>query len=102
MGYNTYYKLEIHDDQGRCLDFGEIKDELIKHIDYDPFDESCKWYSHEDDMQWLSKKYAGTVFKLSGEGEDNEDMWHKYFLNGKTQICKATITYEEYSPKKLK
>lgn len=102
MGYYTKYELSIHDDQGRYLDMGDIVDALVKHVDYDPLDESCKWYDHEDDMKWLSKEYSGTVFKLHGEGEESGDLWDKYFLNGKMQACKAIVTYDEYSVKKLK
>jgi hypothetical protein len=102
MGYSTYYKLEIHDDQGRYLDINEVKEALIDRVDYNPFEDSCKWYNHEEDVKWLSKKYGGTVFLLSGEGDDNEDMWRKYFLDGKMQVCKAVITYDNYSESKLK
>lgn len=106
MGYNTSYSL-------KALPPDHIED--VIHDLMDCFDsskyalntsgqsrESIKWYEHEDDMRAFSKKYPEIVFELSGEGEDAEDQWRKYFVNGKMQVCKAEITFEVYHPQKLK
>jgi hypothetical protein len=63
--------------------------------------DSVKWYGHEEDMKKLSLKFKDTVFCLRGEGEENKDMWYKYFKNGKMQECYAQITFEEYDESKL-
>ncbi len=64
--------------------------------------ESCKWYSHEDDMRKLSIYFPNVLFTLSGEGEESGDIWEKHFLNGKTQHCKAKIVIEALDRTKLK
>ena len=53
-------------------------------------------------MKELSKLFPGYVFKLNGEGEDDEDLWNKYYVNGKEQVCNAIITYPPFDPEKLK
>lgn len=83
----------------------EIVSHILKEIGCDysnPFDDSCKWYSHEQDMFKVSEKYPNAIFKLSGQGEDAEDIWVKYFKDGKMQTCKAKITFEEYDESKLR
>lgn len=64
--------------------------------------ESVKWYDHEKDMAWLSVAFPEILFKLEGEGEENGDLWHKYFKAGKIQVCKARIVFDDYDPQKAK
>jgi len=97
MGYYTRYKLEYDVTDPRI-----IQEELVKTVGYDPLDDECKWYEHEIDMKKLSEKFSKTLFILSGEGEESEDIWTKYFLNGKSQICKAEIIVPPFDKSKLK
>lgn len=60
-----------------------------------------KWYSHEEEMLSLSKKFSNVLFKLHSEGEENTDCWNKYFMNGKMQYCPAEIAYEPFDKNKL-
>ena len=60
--------------------------------------ESCSWYEHEEDLIGFSLKHPEALFELSGEGEDNSDMWKKYFQNGKVQICRAKVIFDEFNP----
>ena len=64
-------------------------------------EDSCKWYSCENDMRRISSQYPNYVFKVSGEGEEAGDLWVRYFSNGKMQDCRAKITYDEYDAEKL-
>jgi hypothetical protein len=64
--------------------------------------EETKWYTWEDDMKNFSKLFPEVLFQLSGEGEDNGDMWKAYFQNGLCQVIEAIITFESYDPKKMK
>lgn len=61
-----------------------------------------KWYDYEDDMIEMSKCFPDILFTLHGVGDDSEDLWFAYFCNGKMQNCPAIITYDDFSPKKLK
>jgi hypothetical protein len=63
--------------------------------------DGVKWYDHEIDMKELSKRFPEVIFKLHGKGEENDDMWNKYFKNGKMQSCYAFITYESFNENKL-
>jgi hypothetical protein len=103
MGYYTNYKLEIMNSTA------EENTQIKEYIDKDDYmyyafnyEDLCKWYDHEVDMNILSQKFPNVVFKLSGEGEESGDIWVKYFKDGKMQYCPAIITFEEFDESKLK
>ena len=126
MGYYTRYGLEVFVDQDNSVDIvNRMLDETEKYKFY-PFEYSLrntlerikeysnnynfelessdetKWYEHEDEMKELSKIFPNTLFKLHGEGEENGDIWDKYFLNGKIQECYAKLTIDPFDKDKLK
>ena len=104
MGYTTTYTLEVK--TGNTDLISELRatcDEAMYAIDdCGETEESCKWYDHEKDMKAFSKEHPEAVFKLAGIGEEQPDMWIKYFCNGRMQVCNAVITYDDYDYKKLK
>lgn len=61
-----------------------------------------KWYDHNENMIEFSKRYPDILFELEGEGEDAKDNWKAYYHNGKSQICRAKIVYDEPDINKLK
>ena len=75
--------------------------DVIDFLTYDPFEDQCKWYEHTEDMRKISKIYQNVIFSLYGNGEEDGDMWVKYFMNGKVQTEDAVITYADFDPKKL-
>jgi hypothetical protein len=100
MGYYTSHKLEIVKGNDEFTDYEE---EISKISGYNnPFDDSCKWYDHEKHMREYSKNHPNTLFKLIGDGEENGDMWHEYYLNGKMQRAKAEIVFADFDEAKLK
>ena len=64
--------------------------------------ERAKWYDHDKDMIAFSTLFPNLVFKLTGEGEESEDIWVKYYKNGKMQHCPAKITFDPYNENELK
>ena len=62
----------------------------------------CTWYDHENDLRKLSAKYPHAVFTLCGAGDGYEDLWRKYFKNGKMQYAPAQISYEEFDESRLR
>lgn len=74
---------------------------LIKELDYNPFEDSCKWYDHNKDMLRISKKYPGTIFVLNGDGEESGDVWRKYYHKGLSQDANARIVYDDFDVTKL-
>ena len=65
------------------------------------FDAYNKWYECEEDMRLLSSKFPTLLFILNGHGEDSEDIWVAYFVDGREQFAKAQIVYEEFNRSKL-
>ena len=71
-----------------------------------------KWMSGEqvkkssdeihDEMCYLSDNLPDLLISIKGYGEFNEDIWKAYYYNGKYQQCYAEITFDNYSPDKLK
>lgn len=77
MGYYTDYGLIMigpEDEQDK------IREELrslgmIELADEDSM--SAKWYNHEEDMSRIAKKYPNVLIRLSGCGEEQDDIWEK-------------------------
>lgn len=112
MSYDTRYGWELQREHGLSIEesameaLGFPQDEtlfaeLVKMVGYNPFNEACSWYDHDKHMAELSKRHPKVLFTLHGEGEENEDIWRKYFKAGKVQVCRAKITFDAYDPKKL-
>ena len=63
---------------------------------------SCKWYEHEAQMARLSQEWPQILMTLSGNGEDHQDVWMKYFLSGQVHAVTAEIVYPPFNPKLLR
>lgn len=119
MGYYTDYTLSIFgtkkDEAGVIRMTDQIPHDLEEQIDaevekmnifsdgniQDAYTANTTWYDHEVDMRLLSEKFPSIVFWLSGVGEGYEDLWQKYFLNGRMQEAYAQIVYDDFDPGKL-
>lgn len=95
MGYYTRFKLAVIVGNNDVIQ--EFRDEN-ENADCAIEGEDCKWYSHEEDLKKFSTKHPEVLFKLSGTGEEAGDMWVKYVKNGKMQVCRAKIIYDDYNP----
>jgi hypothetical protein len=107
MGYYTKFTLMVH--KGNA----DIKQVIIGGAGMDAYfdrafddegdgEDPCTWDNHEETIKKVSKLFPETVLALYGEGEENGDIWYKYFLNGKMQYCPATISFEDFDETKLK
>lgn len=101
MGYHTYFTIDWDG-------FEEDMDkEIHKILDsqdefkYNLENNDATWYDHEKDMKELSIKFPLIVFELHGEGDESEDLWYKYFKNGKMQFAPVRLEYDEYDEYKL-
>ncbi len=83
MGYYTQFTIDVeypHGYDGEILrdvfspTYGELR---IGRELYE-----MKWYDHEREMIEFSKKHPNLEFILTGEGEERDDVWKKYFKNG--------------------
>jgi len=99
MGYYTKHELEVQQGSNDLIE--ELR-ESCEGANYaiksngDPR-VKCKWHDHSKDMKVFSALHPHALFKLSGEGEDAEDLWREYHKNGKVQVCKAVIAYPQFN-----
>lgn len=102
MDYYTQYTLSTPND---CAPDTDAIESTIKGISGYPIKfgggGERTWYGHQNDMLKLSKIYPDVLFKLEGVGEEFEDIWVKYFKNGKMQVCKAEIVFPPYDESKM-
>lgn len=104
MGYYTRHNLEII--KGCTGLISELRDSCddakYSFGDDGRCEESTKWYSHEEDLISFSKKHPEAIFLLHGEGEENLDVWREYYKNGRVQVCKAIISFDDFNENKLR
>jgi len=107
MGYYTDFKLKIISNPN-SLPESPVFSRLEEISGYGGIEEyggelyEVKWYDHEEDLILLSKEFPELVFQLDGKGEENSDIWRKFFQNGKFSTSKAIITLPDYDESKLK
>ena len=118
MGYYTNFEMAMVTDKANAIgDFGFriydmenlIEEEiLVKELmeisglemweGYEPtfhnlLCEEMKWYEHRCDMINLSKRHPELYFRLSGQGEELDDIWEEVYHNGKAVQKYAEIIY---------
>lgn len=103
MGYCTNYRLIVSEKEEPLIEELRNECEWAKYAldEIGETTDACKWYEHEEDLKVFSLKHPDTLFQLEGEGEESDDIWIKYFKNGKIQKCYANITFDEYDESKL-
>ena len=104
MGYYTRHELTIVKGDNNLIDKLRDISEDASYAIYSNGDESesCKWYSHQDELKSFSLLHPEALFKLSGIGEENGDIWHEYYQGGKMQTCKAQIVFADFDERLLK
>lgn len=104
MGYYTNYSLEIVQGNKNLIELLREENENAKCAFDNDGDciEPLKWYNHVNHLLDFSKKHPKALLKLYGEGEESEDLWVRYFKNGKSQLCNAVISFEEFDESKFR
>lgn len=100
MGYYTDFELIWTGDEEEELSSEVIKS--LEEISGYSFSSACnvawliaKWYSWEENLTRLSKKFPNLTFELKGEGEEGEDIWKAKVKNGNLKVVRASIQYPE-------
>ncbi len=114
MGYYSHYNISIFSGE-KYPNYEPMVEYLEKHKEdgwtYDMLyalenfggdGEPCKWYDYHKDMNKFSLAFPDTLFELHREGEESGDIEKVYYKNGKSQVCKARIVFEEYDERKMK
>ncbi len=109
MGYSTHYTLKVTlapttraTPEEAIADLRETNEEAAYCLDAEG--DTCEggsWREHTSDLREFSTLYPHLLFKLSGEGGENKDIWDEYYLNGKVQFAKAQIMKPEFNMEKL-
>lgn len=60
------------------------------------------WYEHQKDMIKLSAAFPDVLFTLWGCGQETDDQWKEYYLDGKCQVARGVITYPDFDEGQLK
>lgn len=97
MGYYTTYDISSN--------IEEIQDAIEKKSEYTFYSgvaSDVKWYDWHDHCSEVSEEFPAYLITIEGDGEEQGDQWKAYFLNGKSQVCKAVMTFEEFDESKLK
>ena len=81
-----------------CLE--DIFEEISEGADLE-FNGNGSWRKHEEEMVELSERYPNVVFKLHCEGEEQGDVWDKYFLNGFMQTRRAKVEIPPFDREEL-
>lgn len=103
MGYLTDFNLTI---VGGCVDKDDLAKTLTDITNYSWSSDlelhGAKWYDFHRNMINISEKYPDIVFCLDGVGEESGDIWRAYYQDGKFQMCKATIVFDQFDKDKMK
>ena len=97
MGYSTTYSLDIqfpknltdvekHNLELDIIEKLENSDDLgFGYVLIGIYESSqlWKWYECETEMKEFSKLFKYVIFIIKGEGEQNDEIWYRYFKNGK-------------------
>lgn len=95
MGYYTRYDIDTL--YGNPSDYLEAAKSISEELHYilDGGDESMKWYDYNAGLKELSAKFPKEVFILSGDGEENDNMWRTAYHKGEAYAGKTEIVYSE-------
>ena len=107
MGYYTKYDLDM---EKRTAESLPSEEEVLKTLapiigmDFDEenpyfdvfFEEPLKWYGHDQDMKMISSLYPGVVFALTGWGEEQDDIWVNYYLDGNSYFHGVEIKFPSF------
>ena len=115
MAYRTYFSINsieekidglwtnIHPEKFKAiiLKWRENNEDadFIDEYDGSAVDEMT-WYDFVDDALILSKEYPDYLFSFHGIGEESDDIWDHYFLNGLNY--RQYIIMPEFNEKLLK
>lgn len=96
MGYYTRYDIS---DNPQTVQ--EAIEEKSQYSFYSGQTDEVKWYDWQEHCKEVSKNFPNLVVKVEGAGEEQGDQWKAYIKNGKIQIAKAVVTFEEFDEEKL-
>jgi hypothetical protein len=52
-------------------------------------------------MREISRMFPEVTFVLYGEGDESNDIWYKYFKDGKMQHCPVILAFDAFDEDKF-
>lgn len=96
IGYETRYTLE-HDNPDATDAINEAIENQTGYVDFSRGHVTdSQWDDWYDDMRMVSVLFPGTMFILTGVGEDNLDMWKARFIDGMVEEVRAEVIYPAF------
>lgn len=105
MGYCTDFCLEVEDvspdvENAICEEIKNLN--IFQDGDYIyGWGGYVSWYSCDEDMVALSKRFPGVLFTLTGHGDNADDIWRTFYKDGLLQTDCADIIYKDFDETKL-
>ena len=103
MGYYTSYTLSVLEGEENLIcklrEENESGDYALD--EYGQSTNSCKWYSCQNDLVEFSNRHPKTLFLLEGIGEEPNDEWQLYILEGQVQRCVGQMVFPKFDKLKL-
>lgn len=96
MGYYTRYDISDNPETVQ-----QAIEDISQYSFYSGQTDTVKWYDWQEHCKEVSKNFPNLVIKVEGDGEEQGDQWKAYIKNGKIQITKAVVTFEEFDETKL-
>lgn len=92
------------------FDFSGNRPEVIRAIEdssgygksSDGHYSQIKWYDWNKNMLTVSLLFPEEILMISGEGEEQGDIWEAYFKNGKSKTIHPKIIFPEFDESMLK
>lgn len=104
MGYNTKYAISVRCNNSASVianvRMGSVQAACAIDSQGNP-SEGVTWYDHERELRTASLWCKDVLFTLTGYGEESGDAWRKYFMNGKMQMAKAVIAFQDFDVSQL-
>lgn len=83
MGYYTTYTISVTPEPSEDLLAEDVDGETLCSLIVDEW--NSKWYSHDDEMIALSKRWPDYLFRVDGEGEEQGDVWVAFYQAGEKE-----------------
>lgn len=109
MGYDTYVTISMstpdYKDVGEQM-LMEIKDYFKNKMDFE-FEDwgqeislgDCRWYGMDEEMYAMSTRFRKVLFTIYGDGDDADDIWYEYWLDG---ACQTTgVRFDDFCRRRL-
>jgi len=99
MGYYSSFTITTHDGSDLPTDFMEQLEQIsgYRFEQVTPStaeaSDTIKWYDHDEHMAKLSELFPDILFTVYRNGEDTEDEYIYYYLDGQSESSPVTKTF---------